>query len=398
MKYSTRHILNVLNDNIYMKEDMTEEYKFSELPILKHMAELLYNGESEYNKLSNKFLLIHDSQLRLPNYLPETIQTVVRDMKIVKYGARFNIQDRIFDVCMHFDGTKKYMNYEIDEHFKNIYMWLCIASRYASPKCSKYVKINMYLTQHKKKLPKQYNIIDREHANTAFTTSCKTETDICIFREEEWFKTFIHETFHNMGMDFSANGSQNTNELMYTYIPIETDFRLYESYTECWAEMINSLFVAFYDMKKRGSSDMESVFNTVLNNERRFTMFQCAKVLNHYNMKFDDLFKQTKLANVRRNNYKENTSVVSYYLLKMVLMYNAKEFIRWTSKNNDKSINFKQKSDPKKEMRLVNFIKKRINSLPMLGLLGKSNKYFNENHNKKNVITQSLRMTVYEVV
>ena len=70
----------------------------------------MYNGESEYNKLSNKFVLIHDSQLRLPNYLPETIQTVVRDMKIVKYGARFNIQDRIFDVCMHFDGTKKYMN------------------------------------------------------------------------------------------------------------------------------------------------------------------------------------------------------------------------------------------------------------------------------------------------
>ena len=82
----------------------------------------------------------------------------------------------------------------------------------------------------------------------------------------------------------------------------------------------------------------------------------------------------------------------------MVLMYNAKEFIRWTSKNNDNSINFNQKSDPKKEMRLVNFIKKRINSLPMLGLLDKSNKYFNENHNKKNVITQSLRMTVYEVV
>ena len=80
----------------------------------------------------------------------------------------------------------------------------------------------MYLTPHKKKLPKQYNLIDREHANTAFTTSCQTETEICIFREEEWFKTFIHETFHNMGMDFTANGSQYTNELIYTFIPIET--------------------------------------------------------------------------------------------------------------------------------------------------------------------------------
>jgi hypothetical protein len=398
MKYSNRHILNILNENVYRKHDMKEQYKFSELPILNHITELLYNSEMEYNNLVNRFQSTLSYQLRLPDYLPDTIQNVITDMHTMKCWCSFTIQDRIFDVNLHFDGTKKYMQHDIDEHFKKIYMWLYIASRYASPKCSKYVKINIYLTPHKKKLPKQYNIVDREHANTAFTTSCQTETEICIFREEEWLKTFIHETFHSMGMDFSANGSQHTNELIYTFIPIETDVRLYEAYTECWAEIINSLFVAFYHMKKRGSTNMENVFNIVLNIERRFSMFQCAKVLNHYNMRFDDLFKQTKLASVRRNNYKENTPILSYYLLKMVLMYNAKDFIVWTSKNNDRTINFNRKPDPKKETRLVNFIKKRMNMPIMMEMLDKANKYLKESQNKKNMITQSLRMTVYEAV
>lgn len=396
MKYSNKHILNALNENVYRKDDMKEQYKFSELPILKHMTGLLYDSDMEYNKLTSRFQLIRSHQLQIPNYLPETIQTVINDMKIMKYGVQFSIQDRIFDVNLHFDGTRKYMHHDIDEHFKKIYMWLDIACRYASPTCSKYVKINMYLTSHKKKLPKQYNIVDREHANTAFTTSCQNETEIDIFREEEWFKTFIHESFHNMGMDFSANGSQHTNELMYTFIPIETDFRLYEAYTECWAEIINSLFVGFYHMKKQGSTNLENVFNVVLNNERRFSVFQCAKVLSHYHMNLEDLFKQNKLATLRRNNYKENICVLSYYVFKMVLMYHAKGFILWTSKNNDRSINFNRKPDPKKEMRFVNFIKKRMNMPTMMEMLNKANKYLKENQNKKNMITQSLRMTVYE--
>ena len=398
MKYSNRHILNALNENVYRKDDMKEQYKFSELPMLKHMTELLYNSDMEYNKLTSKFQLIRSHQLQLPDYLPETIQDAINDMKIVKYGSRFTIQGRVFDVNLHFDGERKYMHHDIDEYFKKIYMWLYIASRYASPKCSKYVKINMYLTPHKKKLPKQYNIVDREHANTAFTTSCQTETEICIFREEEWFKTLIHETFHNMGMDFSANGSNYTNELMYAHIPIETDFRMYEAYTECWAEIINSLFVAFYHMKKQGSSNLENVFNVVLNNERRFSVFQCAKVLSHYNMNLEDLFKQNKLATLRRNNYKENTSVLSYYVFKMILLYHAKEFILWSSKYNDRSINFNRKPDQKKEQQFVNFIKKRMNKASMMDMLDKANKYLNENRNKKNMITQSLRMTVYEAL
>lgn len=398
MKYSNKHILLALNETIFTKNDMKEQYKFSELPLLKNIANMIYKGEMEYNKEVSRFVLVHEYQLHLPNYLPNAIKNAIQTTHFIKYKARYTIQGRIFDVHMYFDGKNKHMHHEIDEKFKNIYIWLYIASNFASQQCSKYVKINIYLTSHKKKLPNKYEIIDREHANTAFTTSCQTETEIDIFREEEWLKTLIHETFHNMGMDFSENGSEHTNQLLHNIIPIETDFRLYETYTECWAEIIHSMFVAYHYVKKSGSSNIANIFNVVLNNQRRFAVFQCEKVLRHYNMELSDLYKQNKVSIARRANYKENTQVIAYYVLKMVVLYNAKDFILWSTKHNGNSINFNDKPNDNKETKFVSFIKKRLHMPTMNHMLEKARTYFNDNQNKKNIITQNLRMTVYEVV
>ena len=197
-------------------------------------------------------------------------------------------------------------------------------------------------------------------------------------------------------MDFSANGSEHTNQLLYNIIPIETDFRLYETYTECWAEIIHCLFVAYYHVKKSGSSNIASVFNVILNNQRRFAVFQCEKVLQHYNMELSDLYKQNKVSIVRRANYNENTQVIAYYVLKMIVLYNAKDFILWSSKHNGNSINFNHKPNANKEKQFVSFIKKRLNMPTMNHMLEKVRTYLHDNKNTKNMITQNLRMTVYE--
>jgi hypothetical protein len=400
MKYSNRHILASLNENIFTKQDMREQYKFSDLPVLKRIVDMIYVGENNYNKWLSRFMLIRSYQLQPPEYLPDAIKQSIQNMGIQSYGGRFSIQDRIFDIRLILDARKKIMHHEIDEHFKKIYIWLHIASEFASHQCSKYMKINMYFTSHKKLLPNKYEAIDREHANTAFTTSCQLETEINIFREEEWFKTFIHETFHSMGMDFSASGSQYTNQLLSQFIPIETDFRVYETYTECWAEIIHSLFVAHYHTKKHGSAIMISTFNQVLNNERRFAVFQCEKILNHYSMKFEDIYKHNVLSSRRRENYKEHTHILSYYILKMVVMYNAKEFMIWNAKNNGLSINFnhKMQTSHKKQKSFVQFIEKRLKKTEMEHMLAKANQYIADNHNKKNTTMQTLRMTVHEIL
>jgi len=73
MKYSNRHILAALNENIFTKQDMREQYKFSELPVLKRIVDMIYVGENNYNKLLSRFMLIRSYQLQLPEYLPDVI-------------------------------------------------------------------------------------------------------------------------------------------------------------------------------------------------------------------------------------------------------------------------------------------------------------------------------------
>ena len=51
-------------------------------------------------------------------------------------------------------------------------------------------------------------ILDTNHVNTAFAYQCSPEGEIVIYREEEWMKVFIHETFHSFGLDLNQQSVQ----------------------------------------------------------------------------------------------------------------------------------------------------------------------------------------------
>ena len=106
-------------------------------------------------------------------------------------------------------------------------------------------------------------MITPKHANTAFTYSCVPSSQIVLFRMEEWFKVFIHETFHCFGLDFSQMDMTESNKHMSKLFPkcqSNMDFRIYETYCETWAETINLLFIAYlqYSRTKRRSDDVRS--------------------------------------------------------------------------------------------------------------------------------------------
>ena len=61
------------------------------------------------------------------------------------------------------------------------------------------------MTPFKKKLPENdYEILSPTHCNSAVTTSCIRNGEICIYRKEEFLKVLIHESFHIFGLDFSG--------------------------------------------------------------------------------------------------------------------------------------------------------------------------------------------------
>ena len=137
-----------------------------------------------------------------------------------------------------------------DEHIQKIYAWLYTASYFSNPKCSPTIDIYIYMTSHKKYLAepaKQSSVpITSNNANTAFTLACPVRNnEIYIYRTEEWFKVLIHETFHSFGMDFSTMPQLKIQEKILGLFPNVTtidDLRPYETYCECWAEIIHVVF------------------------------------------------------------------------------------------------------------------------------------------------------------
>lgn len=190
-------------------------------------------------------------------------------------------------------------------------------------------------------------LVDQIHANTAFTTSCSHTNSIFIYRKEEWFKVLLHESFHCLGLDFSEQGSQESNRLILSQFPAlspSVDVRLYETYCEMWAEIINVLFLCgpstircksakYTPLSKKRSQKVVSRdvgFHCVvrlLKYERVYSVFQAGKLLRHYGLKYTDLFEST-------HAYREKTQAFSYYVLKSILMWNIDAFLQWCLANN----------------------------------------------------------------
>ena len=224
----------------------------------------------------------------------------------------------------------------ISQYIKRVYMWLYIASHYACFKCSQTMNINLYLTDHSKVLPDMGSVIGRPNVNTAYTTSCSDSTDICIFRSQEWFKVLIHETFHNLGLDFSNMRNSTADAQILKMFKVDADVRLFEVYCETWAEIINAMFLSFFSTKIKGNYGiMMGKLDNMLEIEARFSLFQCVKVLNYNNLMYTDLFNESK-----RRHYREDSHVLSYYIIKALLLYNKNQFIGWCVSNNKVLLDF----------------------------------------------------------
>lgn len=280
------------------------------------------------------------------NYCKDNIKSEIENMNKTSCIYTIKIKNREFQVS--FIAPNNFTNIEnyFEQSIKLVYIWLYLACKYSPAKCSHKINIYLYLTPLKKHLPTSGYYIDENHANTAFTTSCKTITEINIFRQEEWFKVLIHETFHCMGLDFSEFEQTNIDKHVLSIFPVNSDVRLFETYCEMWAEIINVLIISYFSNKKIDDIENITIDNTnemikkcekLLEIEQTFSVFQCAKVLKFFDLEYTDLY-ELHCKYKRDSNYKEDTHVLSYYILKCIYMFHVNEFIEWCSDYNKNGI------------------------------------------------------------
>ena len=242
----------------------------------------------------------------------------------------------------------------LDEAVKKMFVWLYVATHFAPAECSRELVIYWYLTGHQKRLPNVRGTpVGEEHANTAFTMACPagSANGIYIFRKEEWFKVFIHETFHSLGLDFARMPEEGANRALFSIFPVRCDYRLYEAYTETWATILHSLFIA---METRGS--VVPQLENCLYTERMFSLFQKGKLLSHHKINYKHVCSVVYAA-----RYQENTNAFAYYILKSIMMFHYNDFIEWCAHKNKGVIAFKRV--PANLLSLVDFVRKNHKSV-----------------------------------
>jgi hypothetical protein len=173
-----------------------------------------------------------------------------------------------------------------------------------------------------------------------------------------------------------------------------------------WAEIINVMFISYN--KKTEIENLNDDINklivkteNLLHYERLFSLFQCAKVLHFFGIKYNNLYeKDFKSIKLRNMKYKEDTNVLSYYIIKSIYMFYVNDFIEWCIENNNYngivSLNF-DKNDENIDS-YIEFIKEHFLKTSYIGSLSVFEEWF-ENINEKSVsyeIYNTLRMSVHE--
>ena len=291
--------------------------------------------------------------------IPDEIRTNIENNEQTTKIYEFKVKNRNIRVFFIFPMQGSQLNEkEMMKYIERMFIWLSIAYKYSPLNCAKNLHIYLYLTDLNKMLPTiDASPIDWEHANTAFTYSCREEhisshnennnkdiSEINIFREEEWFKVFIHETIHCMGLDFSHMDTGFSNSKINSLFNINLDVKLFESYTECLAEIMNSIFFVYYSViNNKNVENMDYIYEKIENTmkyEILFSLFQCVKILDHYGLSYKNMYENTNENRELCKKYSEKSPIFAYYVLKPILLFHINDFIDWINKNNKGSLSF----------------------------------------------------------
>jgi hypothetical protein len=129
------------------------------------------------------------------------------------------------------------------------------------------------------------------------------------------------------------------------------DLRLFETYTETWACILNTICLSVWDNHSQTETETERQIQSRFQKERLFSLWQASKVI-HYNQTSHSHLNQkclkptscflsptnrtkrqtksknkTQKQNLNKREYKENTQVFCYFLLKAAVFQKIDTFV-----------------------------------------------------------------------
>ena len=187
----------------------------------------------------------------------------------------------------------------------------------------KEIHIYLFLTPFTKTLPKEsfnHQIttpLGSFHINSGVTRHNSYNGEILIYREEEWFKLLLHESIHLLGFDRHLIENSINNITLMQYFHINQDIKHNEGYTELMAQILQCVYISY----KKGKSVVQrkKKWSKCIELEKKHSILQIKKLLKYMKIEPIEFLTNT---NTFINNYKEETNIFSYYIIKTILLYN----------------------------------------------------------------------------
>jgi len=331
------------------------------------------------------------------HFFPDKIKKYIDENSTYTLQFTCTIKKRVINVhFVIFEYTTQDVLFILNRYIQMIYMWMYMLDSFSVKKCSKILDLYIYLTPFKKELPdNQLVTLDSEHVNTGYTTGCREQTEIVLYRKEEWFKVFIHETFHNFGLDFSDMNLSSINKCIREIFNVNIEYNLYESYCEVWARIMNTMIYSYFSLPNKHRSNPETFRNTFKENmkiEAYHSLYQSLKILTFMDLNFKLITEKSK-DNIEICNhlYREKTSVFSYYIITSLLMNNYINFLGWCVKHNNILLQFRK--TPGNLDKYIEFIKESCKNPHIKKNIKKLEKIIGKTDN----ISKNLKMTIIEI-
>ena len=297
-------------------------------------------------------------------YFPKEIQHHILNEQCTAITYNFAVGVRT--VVLHFvvfNKRKPDLNMrKLQEHATRVCALMHLVSMHANrATCSSALNIFIYMTHFKKLLPDEKGeALDTEHANTGMSYHCASTNDIVVYRKEEWFKVLIHESFHAFGLSFIESDMPDgvdaaMQRLLQRTYAISHPVRVYETYCEIWARILNVMFACFSPANSSGSSgssgssSSDPILNMKLNafaecvlrglhRDAQHALQQSAKIMHHMGIPHAVMMDPTKENRaIVAEKYRENTNVFAYYVMTCALQHSPDVFLVWCHKNNHKA-------------------------------------------------------------
>ena len=234
--------------------------------------------------------------------------------------------------------------------------------------------ITLILTSQKKLINELYDEGTLSPCNINSGASIPAH-NVIIWRKEEIYKVLIHELIHFFEFDFHLfhkGYDKLKKHVMETYNITNNDCPN-ESYTECFATVIHSTFVA---------DKLNLSFSQIFRYELTFSLFQVSKCLSFFGI--------TDVKQIGTKKIKQTTSVFSYFVIKSMLIYNLNKVFDFIH-NDIKNIKITDRISE------FNTLIKESATDEYFALLQTFLDKFHSIQNNKTFINNTMRMTCFQL-